>query len=87
MTVRNYPDAIYGCGHLSPMGWCGACGTRDRVYGPGSRPIETRDQIITRVSAATREALRGQEFASTDDLLGPPERPSAFLPACCEVDR
>lgn len=29
MTEKTYPNAVFGCGHLSPIGWCGQCATKE----------------------------------------------------------
>lgn len=42
---KAYPNAVYGCGHLSPIGWCGECAMKmNSVYGKET-PMNVSDHI------------------------------------------
>lgn len=58
MTQKAYPNAVFGCGHLSPIGWCGDCAKEiAERYG------ESLEEVLADLDACER----GDEYTETDD--------------------
>lgn len=67
MTQKAYPNAVFGCGHLSPIGWCGDCAKEiaERVswVGVSLEDGESLEEALADLDACER----GDEYTETDD--------------------
>ncbi len=76
MIKKAYPNAVFGCGHLSPIGWCGECamrtnGSYGKVKCDGDHaPPRCEDPECWRDDEPDEDLdanERGDEFTETDD--------------------
>lgn len=55
---KRFPNAVFGCGHLSPIGWCGSCASF-----VGLEDGESLEEALSELDACER----GDEYTETDD--------------------
>ena len=62
---RPFPNAVYGCGHLSPIGWCGPCALASRPTCDGDHAEPPCDDPECWLLDDSTE--RADEYTETDD--------------------